>query len=312
MKTTHGSDFFALGSFLILGLLFLGLFVTPSFASMPTPKIQHVIIIMMENESYRAIFGTPNGTYEQQLAQKYSSAGNYYAITSQASLPNYLGILGGYYFHFKNTNNDPTKTNGINAFNLVDLLEAKGLTWKSYNQDIPKPCYQKDFGPSNYTVHHDPFVYFNDIRHNDKKCDNVVGFDQLFTALRENNLPNFSFIVPNDFNNSHDTGPAFGDHWLSSFVPLIIHSPSFSSTVLFIIYDEPSGNNHHGFGTGKYSVHGGRVPLILVSPFANMGFRSPDLYSPYSLLATVEKIFGLGTLGRGDATTTSMNDLFSK
>jgi phospholipase C len=283
-----------------------------SNATSSASPIKHVIIIMMENENFHDVMQTPAGPYEQQLAQQYASASRYYSITSAASLPNYLGIIGGYYFSFYNSNNNPGPYNGIKAKNLVDLLEAKGLTWKSYNQDIPKPCYLDDFGPSNYTVHHDPFVYFTDIRYNATRCANVVGFGPLFQDIASGNMPNFAFIVPNDFNNSHDTTIKFGDRWLSTFVPLITHSSFFSSTVLIITYDEPADPiNGSGIANGKYSAYGGRVPLIVVSPFAKPGFVSTDPYDHYSTLATIEKIFGLPSLGRGDAVSEPMGEMFT-
>jgi hypothetical protein len=39
-------------------------------------------------------------------------------------------------------------------------------------------------------------------------------------------------------------------------------------------------------------------------------FTVSDQYSHYSLLATVEAIFNLGTLGRNDTSATAMADLF--
>ena len=53
------------------------------------------------------------------------------------------------------------------------------------------------------------------------------------------------------------------------------------------------------------------MPCILVSPFAKPGYVSDVQYSHYSLLATVEAIFNLGSLGRNDASASAMGDLFS-
>ena len=79
----------------------------------------------------------------------------------------------------------------------------------------------------------------------------------------------------------------------------------FSSTALFIVYDE--GSNNAGFGTNA----GGQVVCMLVSPFARPGYVSQVQYSHYSLLATVEAIFNTGNLGRNDATASAMSDMFS-
>ena len=145
-----------------------------------------------------------------------------------------------------------------------------------------------------------------------ERCNNVVGLDQFSKDLKNNNLPNYSFVVPNDFNNSHDTTVAYGDHWLSTFVPEIINSSIFNSTLVFITYDEGQENSTEGFGNGVYAVNGGHIPMIIVSPLVKSGFRSSEQYSHYSLLSTLEKIFNTGNLGRGDTSATGkpMLDLF--
>jgi phospholipase C len=272
-------------------------------------KIQHIVIIVMENRGYPEVIYNPNATYQNQLAKDYAIASKYYAV-KQESLPNYISMIAG--APLIKENMDPNETKPLSQKNLIDLFEAKKITWKSYNQDMPGVCDLTDFGESNYTVHHNPFVYFSDIRNNKERCNNVVGLDQFSQDLKNGNLPNYSFVVPNDFNNTHDTTVAYGDHWLSTFLPEIINSTVFNSTVVFITYDEGQENSTEGFGNGIYAVNGGHLPMIIVSPLVKSGFRSPEQYSHYSLLSTVEKIFNTGNLGRGDASAIGkpMMDLF--
>ena len=52
------------------------------------------------------------------------------------------------------------------------------------------------------------------------------------------------------------------------------------------------------------------MACILVSPFAKTGYLSAVQYSHYSLLATVESVFRLGSLGRNDTSASPMGDLF--
>jgi phospholipase C len=112
-------------------------------------------------------------------------------------------------------------------------------------------------------------------------------------------------ITPNVCDDSHDCALSAGDTWLATYLPLVIHSPSFSSTALFIVYDE--GATSLGFGPNA----GGHVVCLLASPFAKTGYVSSAQYSHYSLLSTVESIFRLGNLGRFDASANVMSDLFS-
>ncbi len=268
-------------------------------------SIKHVIIIIMENKGYTQVIGSSDAPYQNELAKKYASASKYYGVYPD-SLPNYISIIAGY--PYLTQDKDPGTVAPLKEIPITNLLQSKNLTWKGYFEDMPEVCHLKDSGKSGYIAHHNPFVYF-DIR-NDDRCESTVGLDNFFKDLTNQTLPNFSFIVPNNIHNSHDSTVADGDHWLSAFVPKIINSTTFNNSALFIVYDEGQKHDKSGFGNGTYAVKGGRLPLILVSPFANNGYISAIEYTHYNLLSTVEKIFNLGNLGKGDAVSKPMIDLF--
>jgi phosphatidylinositol-3-phosphatase len=274
-------------------------------ATNATDRVQHVIILVMENKGYDQVIGSPDAPYQNKLAKTYASASRYYGVYPD-SLPNYISIISGY--PYITTDKDPGTLAPLKEQTIVNLLESRDLAWKGYFEDMPNTCYLKDSGKSGYIVHHNPFVYF-DIR-NDERCKNIVGLDEFFKDLTTGALPNFSFIVPNNVHDTHDSTVATGDKWLSTFVPKIINSSIFNNTALFIVYDEGKKHDNSGFGSGTYGATGGRLPLILVSPLANEGFVSSVDYTHYNLLATVEKILNLGNLGQGDAATKPMTDLF--
>src|SRR6266487_3431652 len=184
---------------------------------------------------------------------------------------------------------------------IIIVMENKG-----YIEDMPQVCHLKDSGGSGYIAHHNPFVYF-DLR-NDDSCKNTVGLDEFYKDLSNQTIPNYSFIVPNNIHNTHDSTVTEGDNWLSNFVPKIINSSKFNNTALFIVYDEGKKNDKSGFGSGIYAVNGGQLPLLLVSPLANKGFVSSLEYTHYNLLTTVEKILNLGNLGKGDTAAKPMAD----
>src|SRR5579872_3916002 len=68
--------------------------VSTSPSSPSTATIQHVIIILMENHEYSAIIGNKSLPYENNLANTYALATNYFSVT-HPSLPNYLALTGG-------------------------------------------------------------------------------------------------------------------------------------------------------------------------------------------------------------------------
>ncbi len=276
--------------------------------NMNTPlnnSIKHVIIIVMENKGYTQVIGSGNAPYQNQLANNYASASKYYGVYPD-SLPNYISLISGYPYLTKDK--DPDAISPLKEHTIVNLLQSKNLSWKGYFEDMPQVCHLKDSGGSGYIAHHNPFVYF-DLR-NDDSCKNTVGLDEFYKDLSNQTIPNYSFIVPNNIHNTHDSTVTEGDHWLSNFVPKIINSSKFNNTALFIVYDEGKKNDKSGFGSGIYAVNGGQLPLLLVSPLANKGFVSSLEYAHYNLLTTVEKILNLGNLGKGDAAAKPMADLF--
>jgi phosphatidylinositol-3-phosphatase len=266
--------------------------------------IKHVIIIVMENKGYTEIIGSSDAPYQNKLAKKYASASKYYGVFPD-SLPNYIAIISGY--PYLTNDKDPGTLAPLKEQTIVNLLQSKNMTWKGYFEDMPDTCHLKDSGKSGYIVHHNPFVYF-DIR-NDYRCKNTVPLDIFYKDLLSGSLPNFSFVVPNNIHDSHDSTVADGDKWLSTSVPKIINSTAFNNTALVIVYDEGQKHDKSGFGSGQYSVTGGRLPLILVSPFAKEGFVTTNEYTHYNLLSTIETMLDLGNLSKGDAISKPMMDL---
>jgi phosphatidylinositol-3-phosphatase len=294
--------------------------ITPSVTyvlSVPTinptysTPIRHVIVIIMENAEYSSVIGNATSTpYQNLLASKYALAAQYHA-TSHPSLPNYISLIAGSTFGIS-SDCQPNECSQ-NGRSIVDLLNQAGFSWREYAESMPTNCSQAVSSDNLYYPKHNPFVYFSDITGNrgsgqtSSYCQtHIVPFNELNSDLAKNNLPNYAFITPNICDDAHDCSLATGDKWLAGVVPRIINSSEFSSTVLFIIYDE--GTTNLGING---TLGGGHVACIVVSPFVKMGYTSQVQYSHFSLLATVEAIYNLGNLGQNDATAPIMQDIFT-
>ncbi len=268
--------------------------------------IRHVMIIVMENEGYGQVVGSSSAPYQNLLISRYALAANYYAV-SHPSLPNYIALVAGDAFGVTN-DCQPSQCSFPNA-TITNLLDSHGLSWREYAESMPVNCSQSLSQDGLYVPRHNPFVYFSSITNNtgsgvtSQYCNShVVPFTQFWNDLQSSNLPNFALITPNICDDAHSCNLSTGDAWLSTAIPRIIDSGSFSSTALFVVYDEGSGS-----GTNSPS----HVVCILVSPFAKSSYSSNTQYSHYSLLATVEAIFRIGNLGRKDSTAGTMSDLFT-
>ena len=173
-----------------------------------------------------------------------------------------------------------------------------------------------------YAAKHDPFVYFHTIIDDQARCDtHVVNLNGLPKDLQSAaTTPNYVFITPNLCNDGHDPlcidGSPGGfeavDAFLRKWVPLILASPAYKQDGLLVItFDDSEGNGPEGSTAccgerplasarrpaGVLGPGGGRIGAVVLSPFIKPGTVSTVPYNHYSLLRTVEDIFGLGHLG---------------
>ncbi len=68
-------------------------------------------------------------------------------------------------------------------------------------------------------------------------------------------------------------------------------------------------NDGSSWGSGY--VHGFRVPIIVISPYAKLGYVSHVTHDFGSILKFIESTFGLPSLGYADAPADNLSDLFN-
>jgi hypothetical protein len=270
---------------------------TPLPAPPSSGSVDHMFIVVMENHAFSQVWNTASTPYTTSLANTYARAENYYAIT-HPSLPNYLDLFAGSNYGITNDCN-PSASCHIDARNLADNLEAAGLSWKGYFESMDTPCKLTDGG--GYRAHHNPFIYFDDIRTNATRCANhVVNYAALSADLASTaTSPNYALIVPNNCNNTHDCPIATGDTWLAAQLPLILASPACTveRCLLVLTWDEDDGSQ------------GNHVLTVFAGSAARTGSVSATRYDHFSLLRTAEDVFGLPTQTANDAAASPMLDL---
>jgi phosphatidylinositol-3-phosphatase len=175
-----------------------------------------------------------------------------------------------------------------------------------------------------YATRHNPFVYFHSIIDNTALCDShVVNLDLLPQDLAsEASTPNYVFITPDLCSDGHDAtcadssrpgGFAGIDQFLEQWVPKITGSPAFrhENGLLAIIFDEGANASDSGSCCGEIAgpnspmpgingAGGGDTGAVLLSPCIKPGTVSKVAYNHYTLLRSVEDLFGLKHLGYAD------------
>jgi acid phosphatase len=261
------------------------------------PDFSHIVMIVFENKEFDSVIGNGKMAYFNLLADSYTLLTSHYAV-AHPSLPNYLAFIGGDTFGVI----DDCEDCFINAPSLPDLIEQSGRTWKTYQDDMPDPCYVGS--TLRYKQKHNPFIYFDSIRLNAERCQrSVVPLTQLDGDIALNDLPNFIFITPDICYSSHDCDLDLADGWLKSQLDKLY--PALESTgepfLIILTWDE---GNENGSCCGLPLSAGGRVATILISPQVKQNFKDETPYSHYSILKTISEAWGLTKLGHAaDAET---------
>lgn len=270
---------------------------TPTLIPSPTatpkplvPNFEHIAIIIFENKEFGSVIGNPLMPNYNKLASEYTLLTQYYAVI-HPSLPNYIALMGGDTFGITSNCKDCF----VDAPSLPDLIETSGRTWKTYQEDMPEPCFVGD--TLTYVQKHNPFIYFDPIRLDVARCErSVVPLTALQTDIEADTLPNFLFIKPNICNDSHDCDLDISDAWLTNLLGTLV--PALDATgdsyLLAMLFEEGQGN-HSCCGLPEEA--GGRVPVVLYSPLVRNGFEDSTPYTHYSLLKTISEAWGMPYLG---------------
>ena len=255
------------------------------------PNFEHLVIVVLENKEFGTVIQSPRMPYFNRLAKSYTLLTQHYAVT-HPSLPNYLALIGGDTFGVTFDCDSCI----YDAPTLPDQIEASGRTWKTYQEDMPSPCYPNPYA-GNYAIKHNPFLYFKPIRLDAARCArSVVPFTQLSADLQAGALPNFLFITPNLCNDAHDCEINITDDWLKTFMSQLQPALDADGKPYLIIITWDEGQGKHSC-CGLPEEAGGRVATILVSPQAKNGFQDDTPYTHYSILKTIEQAWSLPFLG---------------
>jgi phosphatidylinositol-3-phosphatase len=253
-----------------------------------------VIVVVEENHGYSSVIGNSAMPYLNTLATQYGLATQYYADT-HPSIGNYFMMTTGQII-----TNDDTFMSTVSADNIVRHLLSAGRTWKSYAESLPSVGYTGG-DTSLYVRHHNPLSYFSDVINSSVQLMNLVPFTQFATDLNNNQLPDFSFVVPNLMDDAHDGTLAQADTWLQTNVAPLVNSTAFQKNgLLLIVFDEAE--------TTDTTNGGGHVAMVAVGPLVKHG-QSAVLYQHENLLKTVTTYLGIdGNLSKA-ATAPAMSDL---
>ena len=269
-----------------------------------------IFTIVLENQDYADIIGSPNAPYLNSLIADYGLATNYHE-TGDPSLPNYLHMISGANQYFGLIDVDPQQWPffPVDTDNLGTQLEAANIRWRSYQEAMGQPCRLTASGT--YAPKHDPVLYFTDIQTGgggNLCAQRNVDYGQHFQNDLDGGTYRYMWITPDMEHDGHDPSldPAQGlrqaDEWASQEIPKILASEVFQAGgVLFVTWDEAEARNGHSAT---------QIPMIVISPrIVSAGFTSNTELTHASYLATIEDLLGLPRLATVTSAPSMMNFL---
>ena len=270
------------------------------------PTVNHVVILVMENESYEQVIGSASLPYFNSLVSQYGLATNYFA-DAHSSLSDYFMLTTGQII------GNNTFTGTVTDDNVVRQLVAAGKTWKCYAESLPSVGYVGgDVLP--YVKRHNPFAYFADVLNSPDQRNNLVPFTQLAADLANSALPAYSFIVPNQVNNMHDCDAStpnctlanrqqVGDKWLHDNLAPLIASPVFqNSGILVLTFDESDLTDMVNGG--------GHIATLIIGSKAKAGYKSSTFYRHASVLRLSLQALGLSSYPGAGSSAPTMEEFF--
>jgi Phosphoesterase family len=289
---------------------------TPREPTAEAGPVKHLFVVSLASPGYEAAFGAVSEMpYLSGELRPRGELLSGYSLISTAGLANSIAAISGQPPNPATEANCPTYAEcllPVETLTLPDQLGGAHMRWRAYVDGMvgesgqPDNCVHPEADPGDqgdtgqYAMSQNPFVYFHSLLDLGECAENDVPLTELDRDLqREKTTPNFVYVAPDPCDAGETgkcpegapDGAAAADGFLSQVVPAILESPAYRQDGLLIIAFADS------------SIASPQVGALLVSPFATPGGTDAKPYTPYSLLRSVEDLFGLPHLAKADGST---------
>jgi phospholipase C len=182
---------------------------------------------------------------------------------------------------------------------LTYLLHRAGVSWAYYVAPGTQPdcaddaiaCIPEQQNPGTPEIWN-PLPDFTTVRQ-DRQTGNVQPLGRFYAAVRAGRLPAVSWVVPNGRTSEHPPGlVSVGQSYVTGLVDTIMRSREWSSTAIFLAWDDWGGFYDHVVPpTVDANGYGLRVPGIVISPYARHHFIDHQTLSFDAYLKFIEDDF---------------------
>jgi phospholipase C len=170
---------------------------------------------------------------------------------------------------------------------MTYLLHKNQVSWKYYIAEGTQPDCEDDQAtcvPQPQKVGTpqiwNPLPWFTTVKQ-DGQLGNIQTIDHFYADAKGGRLPAVSWVVPNGKVSEHPTAlVSDGQTYVTSLVNAVMQSPDWSSTAIFLSWDDWGGfYDHVSPPAVDQNGYGLRVPGIVISPYAKQGFIDHQVLS---------------------------------
>jgi acid phosphatase len=291
------------------------------------PQYDHVVVVIEENHNFGEIIGSPAAPYINNLAATSALFTSSHG-TEHPSQPNYLDLYSGFNQGVVADNTSPLAP--FTTANLGASLLNAGRAFADYSESLPYSLlanrsvavtpstpgataygftgdsYSANAGLTEYERKHNPAVNWQN-ETNPGANQLPATTNQPFTAFPSDFslLPTVSLVIPNQQNDMHDGTIQMGDTWLSMNIAAYQQWALTHNSLLMVTFDE---------GSEDPSTPVDGVQNRVVTIFSGQGVIPGQYSEPvthFSVLRTIEGMYGLPNSGPGDLAATPITDVFA-
>jgi phospholipase C len=182
---------------------------------------------------------------------------------------------------------------------LTYMLHKDNVSWKYYVAEGTQPDCETDAAtcaakPQKVGTPEiwNPLPWFTTVKQ-DGQLGNIQTVDHLYADAKAGNLPAVSWVVPNGKVSEHPPGSTTdGQAYVTSVVNAIMQSPDWSSTAIFLSWDDWGGFYDHVVPPKvDQNGYGLRVPGLVISPYAKHGYVDHQILSFDAYVKFIEDDF---------------------
>jgi phospholipase C len=271
----------------------------------------------------------PFGHYDQStipiywdMAEQYATGDNMFAANLSYSLPNHWYLIAGQapnitqYSKLHNaTDQAEYLQQADNTSTVQDILNHSSVSWKYYDSNLTSRSVA--VSTVAYTGPNSAYDYWNPMAARNESyapwfSSHFVPRSSFLTDAANGTLPNISWVIPTKNASDH---PGFnetlGQSWLAQLIDAVELSPEWSSTAIFVVWDDYGGwYDHVAPPRVMTKLLSFRSPFLVISPFAKENYIGHDFEDFFSLLHFVEWQFNLGCATPLDCNAPAPLDFF--